>query len=177
MTPQPEDLPRNDRNAYAAALTDEHAWHALDARCRFDWALLDRDPSPGERLLAFVAADTSFVPVFMDDAAVVLARRDGPMAALADSFGYRVVPADRARRDALLDACQGDATLRARARSEFARQSAASPQNAYAEQALGALALMDSDVAAGRAHLERALAVRPALASARRVLARLRGKL
>jgi hypothetical protein len=173
MTTQPEDVPRDDRNAYAAALTDERAWRTLDARCRFDWAMLDRNPSPGERLLAFVGADSSFVPVFMDDAAVVFARRDGPMAALADSFGYRTVPADRTRRDALLDACAGDPTLRARARAEFARQSAASAQNAYAEQALGALALMDGDVVQGRAHLEHALSVRPSLESARRVLSML----
>jgi hypothetical protein len=170
ITTQPENARPEDRDGLARALVSESAWRALDRRCRFDWALLDRSPSPGERLLDYVDADTSFVPVFEDDAAAVLVRRHGPLAAVADSFGFRVVPASRERREKLIAACERDPALRARARVELERQAASSPRNAFAEQALGALALMDGRAEEGRAHLERALAVRPTLASARRML-------
>ncbi len=170
MTTQPENAKPDDRRALAAALTDERAWFQLRDRQRFDWALLDRNPSPGERLLAWVAADTSFAPVFMDDAAIVFVRRAGALATVADSFAFRVVPADPDARRALVFACERDPALRAAATAEFARQTASSPANALAEQALGTLALMDGRIAEGRAHLERALAVRPGLTAARRLL-------
>jgi hypothetical protein len=170
ITTQPENARPRDRALFAAAVVAPEGWKALDGRHRFDWAILDRDPSPGEQLLASVANDARFVPVFMDDVALVFVRRDGPLAAVADSFGYRVVPAERAAREALVAACARDSLLRSRARAEFERQSASSPQNALSEQALGVLALMDDRRDEARRHLRRALAVWPKLESARRIL-------
>jgi hypothetical protein len=170
VTTQPENSRPQDRNEFAAAMVDERAWRSLDRRARFDWVVLDRAPSPGERLLDFVDSDTSFRAVFMDDAAIVFARVGGASAAAADSFAFRIVPASADRRARLVALCERDPALRAAARVEFARQAAESPRNALAEQALGTLALMDGDYSTGRAHLEQALRVRPTLESARRML-------
>jgi len=170
MTTQPENARPDDRRAYAAALIEARGWQQLQIRHRFEWVLLDRNPSPGERLLAWVAADTAFAPVFMDDAAIVFVRRRGALAAVADSFAFRTVPADPDARRALIFACEGDSALRAAATAEFARQAASSSQSALAEQALGTLALMEGRIEQGRAHLERALAIRPTLPGARRML-------
>ena len=170
LTTQPENASRADRDGYAAALADENGWRSLEARREFEWVLLDRHPSPGERLFDAVAADTRFVPVFMDDAAIVFVRREGRLAAVADSFAYRVVPADLERRKELIAACERDSTIRSLATREFTRQSAESPENGLSEQALGALALMDGRPDRARPHLERALKVDPTSAGARRLL-------
>ena len=170
LTTQPENASRADRDGYAAALADQNGWRSLEARHEFEWVVLDRHPSPGERLFDAVAADTRFVPVFMDDAAIVFVRSAGRLAAVADSFAYRVVPADLERRKELIAACERDSTIRALATREFTRQSAESPENALSEQALGALALMDGRPDLARPHLERALAIDPASTGARRLL-------
>jgi len=170
ITTQPENARPEDRRAFAAALIDARGWQQLHLRHRFEWVLLDRNPSPGERLMMWVAADTTFVPVFMDDAAIVFVRREGALAAVADSFAFRVVPADPDARRALVFACERDSALRAAATAEFARQAASSTQSALAEQALGTLALMDGRAEEGRAHLQRALAIRPTLPGARAML-------
>jgi len=170
ITTQPENASRADRDGYAAALVDEEGWRGLEARRDFEWVLLDRNPSPGEKLLESVANDPRFVPVFMDDAAIVFVRTPGRLAAVADSFAYRVIPADLGRRKELIAACERDSTLRALATREFARESSTSPANALSEQALGVLALMDGRPDRARPHLERALELKPDLESARKLL-------
>lgn len=175
LTTQPENSSRADRDGYAAALVEESGWRSLEARHEFEWVVLDRHPSPGERLLDAVTADARFVPVFVDDAAIVFVRREGRLAAVADSFAYRVVPVDVERRKELIGACERDSTLRALATREFARQSAESPENSISEQALGALALMDGHPDVARPHLERALRVDPGSIGARRLLEAARG--
>ena len=172
MTTQPENARREDRDAIVRVDADPSAWAALDQRCRFDWLLLDRlRNGPGDHLLTTLDRDSSFACVFMDDAAYLLVRRAGATAAVADSFGFRTVPADPAGREALIARCESDPAVRVAARAEFERQARDSPRNAFAEQALGTLDLMDGRYGEARIHLERALFVRPSLESARRMLA------
>jgi hypothetical protein len=171
MTTQPENSKPEDRAAIVEADLDESSWRTLDARCNFDWLLLDRlRNGPRDSLLTWVGRDSSFACVFMDDAAYLFVRRAGAMAAVADSFRFRIVPATSEGREELIARCEEDAAARSAARVEFQRQALDSPRNAFAEQALGTLALMDGRYGEARIHLERALAVRPSLESARRML-------
>jgi len=103
MTTQPENSPRQIRDGYIAAIADSASWVALDRGFRFDYLLLARDVSPGERLEDVLDQDPGWAMVFADDAAEVMVRRAGPFAALADSFAYRVLPvsAEGRRRLAL----------------------------------------------------------------------------
>src|SRR5262249_50262014 len=67
---------RADRDACALLYRDPSAWRTLDARHRFDYALLSRyQPNPA---LDALDADSSFALVFVDDVAALFVRRDGP---------------------------------------------------------------------------------------------------
>ena len=125
--------------------------------------MLDRDQDPGDRLPDLFDRDSAWVMVFGDDVAEVLVRRHGRFAALADSLGYRVLPAGRAARGALLAACASDSALRGRAGGELRRQVAASPWDGRAQQLLGILAAMSGRTAEAQAHVERALGRSPLL--------------
>jgi hypothetical protein len=163
MSTQPEQTPRADRVLYPRVFSDPAAWRALDQRHHFEYLLLDRDQDPGDRLPDFLDRDTAWVMVFSDDVASVLVRRHGRYAALADSFGYRVLPAGRAARAALLSACASDSILRERASAELLRQAASSPWSGRAHQVLGVLAARAGRTAEARVHVERALEQRPLL--------------
>jgi tetratricopeptide (TPR) repeat protein len=163
MSTQPEYTPREERQGYLEALLHPAGWAALNARHRFDYLLLEREQSAADSLLDFLDRDPRWALVFADDAAELLVRRDGPHAVVADSFGYRILPAGRDGRYRLLAACERDPSLRARARAELERAIAASPQNGSASHLMGWLALMDADFAAARRHLERAVTLKPLL--------------
>ncbi|MFI5370866.1 MAG: tetratricopeptide repeat protein [Candidatus Eisenbacteria bacterium] len=153
---------REDRYSYAFATHDPQAWHDLDARYRFDWALIRRRPYLDDRLVEFLDADTSYVLVFLDDAAALWVRHGGPTAVLADSFGYRVLPAGTERLGALTARIDTDTALTSALIRELERESAGSPWHAMAESRLGSLALAHGDLSSARMHLERALASDPA---------------
>jgi hypothetical protein len=152
---------REDRYTYAFALVDERAWRDLDQRHRFDYALLRRTPYAGDRLIEFLDADSSFAIVFMDDAAALYARRDGPLAELAARRAYRELPAGQARLGALGAAALADTARRARVIAELTREATGSRFNALALGRLGSLELATGEPARARAHLLAALAVDP----------------
>ncbi|HEY6867335.1 MAG TPA: hypothetical protein VI792_08765, partial [Candidatus Eisenbacteria bacterium] len=154
---------REDRRDIAGAMFDERVWRALDARHRFDWALLKRLHSPQDFTIDHLEADSAWVLVFADDAAALFVRRDGPLAAVADSFGYALAPAGAQRRDRLAAACFDDAALRARAESELARMAASSRYDSGALSLLASLLMLDGRWADARRALEGARAVNPRL--------------
>jgi tetratricopeptide (TPR) repeat protein len=168
MSTQPE--PGDDRQLYLRAFSDLAAWRALEQRHRFDYLVLDRNQDPGDRLPDFLDQDTAWVMVFADDAAELLVRRRGPLAAVADSFGYRVLPAGRAGRERLVSDCGADTALRARAVAELGRQAAGSPWNGHAHHLLGLFAAMDGRIAEAHDHLVRALEKKPLLPGAHELL-------
>ena len=147
------------RRLYVDALLGEPGWRALDARYRFDWALVSRPPPPGDRLADAIDRDSSWVLVFLDDPAALYVRRTGPLAPLAPRFGYRTLGAGGARLTELAEAAPADPSLRARLRPELERVVATSPATALALSFLANLAMADQRWDAARAALDRALAI------------------
>jgi tetratricopeptide (TPR) repeat protein len=162
-TIHPEALRHADRLAYEAARTDPAAWRALDRHYRFDWALLYRRQLGGDVLLDALDADSSWALVFLDDVGAVYVRRQGPLAAVADSFVYRAAPGGRAAIGALGRACESDTVLRALAIVDLARQAEASPRNAMANSVLATLLMVDGRMDDAGARLRQALVADPDL--------------
>lgn len=163
ISTQPEYSSPEERSGYVEALRSFDGWRTLDGRYRFDYALLERDQFGGDSLLDFLDRDRRWTMVFSDDAAELLVNRAGSLAAVADSFGYRIVPAGRAGRYLLGAACERDSALRSAAEVELDRMIAASPNHGAASHLRGWLALMDGDPETARRHLEGAIALLPLL--------------
>jgi len=168
--PDPSRLPfmdihqsgtHEDRLLYALAGTHPESWRALDGRYRFDYILWNRVPSRSEQLLDGRDHDPAWALVFLDDAAAVYVRRDGPLARLADSLAYPDIPAGRTEWPGIGERCRQDTLYRARVRAELEREVAASPFNGGAHGYLANLDMMDGRLAGARAHLEQALARDP----------------
>lgn len=139
MTGSPEDFPVEQRSLYFQAQGSAEGWRALDARYRFDYALLSRRYTQNYGLLDLLDADPGWARVFVDDLAAVYVRRDGPLAALAATSGYRLLTGGRTRVPALLERAAADPPLRAALIAELERQAAESPDNFLGRQMLRAL--------------------------------------
>ncbi|MFN0150279.1 MAG: tetratricopeptide repeat protein [bacterium] len=150
-----------DRDLIVRASTSSDAWRELDRAHRFDYAILNRlYVPPGDRLLDFVDADSSWALVFADDVAAVYVRRDGACAALARD-AYRVAGGGAARVGAVAPRLAGDASLRAQLRAELDRQAAASPQNSEARSLLATIAIIEGRLDDAEPHLREALRIEP----------------
>lgn len=171
ITGTPEAASAEQRALYVGAFSGARGWQAIDARYRFDYAILDRRQDPGDALLDVLDQDPAWAAVFMDDAAALFVRRDGARPGLADSFAFREVPAGRALRESRLEAWLADPARRARALDELTRQIEASPANAQAHRMLADLAGFEGRLPEARAQLERALAADPRLPKAHLMLA------
>jgi hypothetical protein len=84
----PESSPPDIRALYAAVFTNASAWTEADARFRFDYVLLDRQQYGTDRLYDRLDTDSTWALAFADDAALLYLRRDGAMAAKAESLAY-----------------------------------------------------------------------------------------
>jgi hypothetical protein len=135
----PEDWPRERREAYYRAISSAEGWAALDQRYRFDYALLSRRYLTGYGLPDLLDSDRRWALVFVDDIAALYVRRDGSLAAVADTFAYRQLSGGAVRMPSLLRAAVGDRALRAGLIAELERQAAASPMNVRGRQMLRAL--------------------------------------
>jgi hypothetical protein len=118
----PEDRPAAERLAYLRAFTSTSGWVALSRRQGFDYALLSRLRMRDPGLLDALDLDPDWALVFADDAAAIYVRRDGALAALADSSRYQLLPGGGRRTQALADSLVRDPTLAARLSPELARQ-------------------------------------------------------
>jgi hypothetical protein len=123
QTGRPEDLA-----AYAAMYDTPAAWRTLDDRYHFPWVLLWSAAQENA-----LDQDSSFVPVFMEDAAVLYLRRDGPYAEVARRYGYRVLPGGNVLKQAIRNGSQP-----------------------HQDERLGAWSLALGDPAAATTHLQRA---------------------
>ena len=126
--------------------------------------MLDRDQDPGDRLLDYLDADSSWALVFVDDAAEVLVRRDGGTAAVARRFGYDEFPAGirrphgrRARRG------HGHGVPAPRRRGTCRRMAEIVTENGGATHMLGIFAMMEDRLDEARVHLKQALERKPFL--------------
>jgi hypothetical protein len=118
----PEDKSAAERLAYLRAFTSTSGWISLSRGRGFDYALLSRVRMRDPGLLDALDADPDWSLVFADDAAAIYVRRDGALAALADTSGYRVLPGGGRRTQALAGDILHDPALAARLSLELARQ-------------------------------------------------------
>ncbi|HEV2104321.1 MAG TPA: hypothetical protein VGU27_01235, partial [Candidatus Eisenbacteria bacterium] len=135
----PEDTPAPLRLAYLEGLNSPAGFRALDARWRFDWALLSRRYADTYGILDVLDAEPGWALVFVDDAAAVYVRRDGADSAAA-AHAYRVLRGSRRGEGALVAACARDSSRRAAALAELDRQARDSPANFRGRALLRALA-------------------------------------
>ncbi len=164
------------RAAYLSAFAYRGAWRSLDDTHHFDWLLLRRTQAPGDSVLDFADDDTSFARVFLDDAGALYVRRQGANRAVADAFGYRVLPGGVARLTPLGRACETDSALRAATRAELERARAGSPHHARAASLLANVALIEGRFADARALLLEAQAIAPDTRLVRERLAMIAGR-
>ena len=139
MTGSPEDSPREIRDLYMRGLSTAEGWRALDDRFRFDYALLSRYYAWSYTLLDLLDADPAWARVFIDDVAALYVRRAGPLAAVADSFGYRALMGGRTRTTEILRRAAADSILRAVLADELKRQARETSMNFYGRQMMRAL--------------------------------------
>jgi len=117
----PEDKPAAERYAFLRARTSASGWYALQARREFDYVLLSRiGLQPG--LIDLLDADPNWALVFVDDAAALFVRRDGPLGGLAGAYGYQLLPGGTRRTQMLAQECLVDPTVPPRLAAELARQ-------------------------------------------------------
>jgi hypothetical protein len=156
-----------DRYAYVWAQQDSNAWHELDTRYRFGDVLMFTRQQSHDHLLDYVSAEpATYALVFSDDAAALFLRRDGPYAALIDSFEYRVLPGGFGRLHEVMTACEADTAMRRRFEAECERSIASSPWNSRARTLLARLTLLDHQQARAVELLTQALRVNPMVVNA-----------
>jgi tetratricopeptide (TPR) repeat protein len=149
---------------------DAAAWQALDRDHQFDYVVLQRNQNPGDRLLDYLDADSTWSLVFSDDVAQIMVRNDGKLRSLAEQFGYRVLPAGVRRRESLMAQVQSDSLLRLRAVAELRRMAEASRHNGSALYMLATLRMQDGAWDEAADHLHAVLAVDPERSRAREQL-------
>jgi hypothetical protein len=154
---------RQDRDLVAFMHQDPAAWRRLDDERRFDWVLMPRAQSDRTRRVDWLDADSTFVPGFVDDDWVVYLRRDGSMAALADSAGYRRLPGSYRNMGAFGDSIVANPAVRPQVRAELERSIRESPANGHAHSLLANLDLLEGRWADALANLEAAREVQPGL--------------
>ncbi|MFI5370867.1 MAG: hypothetical protein ACHQ52_04845 [Candidatus Eisenbacteria bacterium] len=120
------------QNEYMSALASGAGWRALRDRYRIEWALLWRVQVPGDVSQDALDADSTFQLVFADDVTALYVRRAGPLAAVADSFGYHTLVCGERSFGALAQAWTRDSTLRRVAHAELTRAADSSPYHEWA---------------------------------------------
>ena len=154
---------REDRELYAIAQVDSDAWHALDAKYRFDYALVYTHQYPNDRLIEFLDADrATWALVFTDDAAALFLRRAGPLGALAARFEYRRLPAGVVPLR-VLDECRADSLARHALAAELERAIRESAWNGRAGLLLAPLWMIDGRLDDAHRLMDRVIRENPLL--------------
>lgn len=148
-----------DRTLYTEAILNPGGWSRLDRGDRFDYVVLHTQYA--NTLLNALDADTTMVLVFLDDTGALYVRPRGPLRAVADSFGYRLVGAGDQKTSRAFFAAAADSGVRTRLRAELARLAASSPLDARALSLIGTFAFDEQRFEVARVALERALRVDP----------------
>lgn len=121
----------DDRRRYVAVFSNAAEWRTLDARHRFDWALLDRYQAPGLDILDRLDGDPDWALVFADDVAALYARRDGADSSAARRLALGV-PVGRRGYDTFLDPTGLSTDELERRRAMLTRMVQDSPQHRLA---------------------------------------------
>ncbi len=158
---------REDRTLYAYSLGSPPYWRELDARHRFEYAVLFRHQFPREILIDVLDADSTWAHVFMDDAAVVYVRRGGAFQSLIARDAYAVVPGGNGALNALGAASENDSLLRRRVRAELERAIEGSPWHSRSASLLANVTLIEHRPEEASDLLREALRVDPLTPRAR----------
>jgi hypothetical protein len=151
-----------DRRLYALAQIDSTAWIALDAKYHFDYVLMFTHQFEQDHLLDVLDADTTrWALVSTDAAAALFVRRDGPLAELARTHAYRLVPAGGAAYRSVMYACASDSVLRGSVEAGLRRAIGETRLNTRAKTILAPLLIMDNRTTEATRLLEEALADNP----------------
>ena len=153
--------PRELQDAYTFAFTDRGWLRQLDQRYRFDYAMLTRRQESADSLLSFFDRDTTWSLVFVDDVAALYVRRAGPLAAVAERDGYRVLPASRSMIASRGLLAQRDSVLRAALLTEARRAMASAPRSSRAMSLAATLELLGGHWDEGVRLLHRVLELDP----------------
>jgi tetratricopeptide (TPR) repeat protein len=168
---------REDRDLYARSLAFPEAWRELDAKHRFDYALLNQAPSGvrsgADRTVDFLDADSAWALVLMDDPSRLYVRRSGELAVVAREYGCRALRGGAAATGAAIAAATTDTALREALRDDLVRQSSLSRHNASALSLLALVERMGGRLEESRAHMLDALRIRPRLPRAHEWLGRI----
>jgi hypothetical protein len=162
---------REDRDLYARALGDPAAWHELDRRHRFDYALLDRPQSSLDRITDALDADTSWALVLWDDPSRLYVRRNGALRDVAARFGCAILPGGLERLGPVFDAALRDSATGARLERDLEQQARRSPFHASAKSLLASLAMARGRLEDARRLLIEALRADPSVPQAHERLA------
>jgi Flp pilus assembly protein TadD len=154
---------RLDRNLYVLAFGSPEGWRALDGRHHFDYCLITRETEAAGRLPDILDADSTWALVFLDDAATLYVRRDGPLAAVAARYAYHHLPGGTSRIAELGAATVADTLLRAAVAAELRRGIESSPWCSRALSLLANVALSEGRYDEARELLERGLRIAPLL--------------
>lgn len=162
MTGTPEAATAEDRTLTTLAARQQGAWEQLDAKYRFDYAILNRryDTGAGE-ILDFLDADPNWALVFLDDAAAVFVRRAGPLAAVSDAHAYHWLAAGTRAMPERFERAVADPASRQALIAELERASRESPYDSKIHDIQARLAFNEGRLDDARRHLERAVAVAP----------------
>ncbi len=148
-----------DRALVARLGNDPLAFGRLDAERHFAWVLTSHMTELAGQLPDQLDADSSWRLVFSDDAALLYVRRSGPLGAIAERDGYRVLPGGSAAMQSLGARVSADTLLRATLRAEADRAVRSSPEHAGLAQVTRAnVAALDGRIDDAIAALDAAIA-------------------
>jgi len=153
---------RADRDLYAAAQQNPRAWHALDDKYRFDFAVIYTHRLAGDYLLDFLDADSSWALVSSDDIAALYVRREAGLANIAHDFGYRRLPGGRVPAT-LMEACGRDTSVRRELEADLERSISESEWSGRAMLLLAPLRMMEGREAEASTLLDRVIRQSPRL--------------
>ena len=162
---------REDRDLYARALGDPAAWHELDRRHRFDYALLDRPQSSLDRITDALDADTSWALVLWDDPSRSTCAATATLRDVAARFGCAILPGGLERLGPVFDAALRDSATGARLERDLEQQARRSPFHASAKSLLASLAMARGRLEDARRLLIEALRADPSVPQAHERLA------
>ncbi len=160
MTTAPELATAEMRMDYSRSMVLPGEWPRMAARWRFDWVLLRCQRDPADQYLDFLDADTTFALVFADDVAALYVRRAGPLAPIAERYGYEWFARGYQKLNQMTAASQ-EQILRYRIRRELNRAIQSSPQHAGAASLLASVEMMDANWNAAKRALEDARRIEP----------------
>jgi hypothetical protein len=152
-----------ERRVYTDVFTNGSSFPPVADRYQLDYVLLDPRHFGSDPLADWLDRDLRWSLVFFDDAGAIFVRRQGRLAAVADSFALPHVAAGAEKAQALLVSAADDPALRDSIRTELTAMSERSSWNSSIRDRLAYLAMADGDANEARRQIQLGLAKNPKL--------------